>query len=650
MKKFYFLILGIVTAGYSQVGINTATPAAQLEIKSSNQAVPANTDGVLIPKIDTFPAINPTILQQGMLVYLTTTSGTNQPGFYYWDNTTTSWKGFGNGSGWSLTGNTGTNPTTNFLGTTDDKSLFFRVNNQHAGRIDTNTGEGTGGNVFLGITTGQAVNSGSHNVAIGVEAFMNNSGALNTAIGSYALQKNTSGDSNIAVGSSALYENTVGTENIAIGRFAYFNNKSGSNGVAIGVRAMQYADNTATAYQNHNVAVGFEAIQGSSTPANNTGNLNTAIGFRTLSKNTSGSGNSAVGDRALSSNTTGEYNNAFGYLSLFGNTTGTQNNAHGSEVLLGNSSGSYNSGFGYRALNGNNGNYNSAFGNGSMFNNKMASNNVAVGYRALSNQQFSNGNVAFDTNNVAVGVDALLNNNPTSTSNGIQNTALGNYALNANTTGYRNTALGNRALFNNTTGYQNTAVGYNVYPTSSTSLNNYTGLGYNVGGGTSTSNMVEIGNTSVASIRGQVNFTTYSDQRIKNNIKEDVPGLNFITQLRPVTYNLDIHKQNAIIYKDKQEANEDWEGKYDIENIKQTGFIAQEVAQTAKSLNFDFSGIDAPKKIDGLYGLRYAEFVVPLVKAVQEQQQIIEEQNEKIKQLEAINKEILNRLEKLETK
>ena len=45
---------------------------------------------------------------------------------------------------------------------------------------------------------------------------------------------------------------------------------------------------------------------------------------------------------------------------------------------------------------------------------------------------------------------------------------------------------------------------------------------------------------------------------------------------------------------------------------------AQEVEEAAQSLGYEFSGVDAPKNADDLYGLRYAEFVVPLVKAVQE--------------------------------
>jgi hypothetical protein len=59
----------------------------------------------------------------------------------------------------------------------------------------------------------------------------------------------------------------------------------------------------------------------------------------------------------------------------------------------------------------------------------------------------------------------------------------------------------------------------------------------------------------------------------------------------------------------------DWEGKYDIEKIKFTGFIAQEVDASAQKIGYNFSGID---KSGTLIGLRYSEFVVPIVKSVQE--------------------------------
>jgi trimeric autotransporter adhesin len=48
------------------------------------------------------------------------------------------------------------------------------------------------------------------------------------------------------------------------------------------------------------------------------------------------------------------------------------------------------------------------------------------------------------------------------------------------------------------------------------------------------------------------------------------------------------------------------------------GFVAQEVELAAKTLHFEFSGVDKPENQDGLYGLRYDNFISPLVKAVQE--------------------------------
>jgi len=59
-------------------------------------------------------------------------------------------------------------------------------------------------------------------------------------------------------------------------------------------------------------------------------------------------------------------------------------------------------------------------------------------------------------------------------------------------------------------------------------------------------------------------------------------------------------------------------GQYDKEQTRFTGFIAQEVEQAARSVGYDFSGVDTPDNENDYYGLRYAEFVVPLVKAVQE--------------------------------
>jgi len=68
----------------------------------------------------------------------------------------------------------------------------------------------------------------------------------------------------------------------------------------------------------------------------------------------------------------------------------------------------------------------------------------------------------------------------------------------------------------------------------------------------------------------------------------------------------------------------DYPEKYAIERIKRSGFLAQEVEQAALDSGYDFSGVTAPQGDVKYYSMAYAEFVVPLVKAVQEQQMMIE--------------------------
>jgi nucleoside-triphosphatase THEP1 len=76
------------------------------------------------------------------------------------------------------------------------------------------------------------------------------------------------------------------------------------------------------------------------------------------------------------------------------------------------------------------------------------------------------------------------------------------------------------------------------------------------------------------------------------------------------------------------------------DKLRYTGFIAQEVEEAAKKAGFEFSGVDKSKNATDPYALRYAVFVVPLVKAVQAQQQIIKNQQTQIdlliKRIEAL--------------
>lgn len=91
LLPFLLTLMGYFS--FAQIGINTINPQSQLDITASNSVTPSNTDGILIPRISAFPATNPTASQNGMMVFLTAISAGKQPGFYYWDNATTSWIG-----------------------------------------------------------------------------------------------------------------------------------------------------------------------------------------------------------------------------------------------------------------------------------------------------------------------------------------------------------------------------------------------------------------------------------------------------------------------------------------------------------------------------------------------------------------------------
>ena len=156
------------------------------------------------------------------------------------------------------------------------------------------------------------------------------------------------------------------------------------------------------------------------------------------------------------------------------------------------------------------------------------------------------------------------------------------------------------------------------------------------------SHQVRIGNSSVTSIGGYEPWTDVSDGRFKNDVQENVPGLAFIIKLRPVTYHLDVNALATQLNKDILDArgvriNQADETTIAARNAKssvtKTGFIAQEVEVISKEIGFDFSGVDIPEDGTGLYGLRYSQFVVPLVKAVQEQQVLIQELKSEIEEL-----------------
>lgn len=342
LNRFVFVAVAVTTllllllgaeAKAQNVGVNTTgnTPntSALLDIDAS----PGNNLGLLIPRVTfaerTGVNYNPLPqVAQGLVVYQTNAAGGGE-GFYYNTSITLvpNWVKLSSGTAWSLTGNAGTVDGTNFLGTTDDVALNFKVGtvSKKAGRIDPL------GPLFLGVQAGNS-NTATGTTGIGYQAlYSNTTGEFNTAIGYQALySNNTGGFQNTAIGHSALYSNILGTNNTACGFEALYTNNADYN-TAFG-RAALYSNNSGTS----NTASGYMALY-----ANSIGNNNTAFGRSALRFNTSDA-NTATGNEALYNNNGGSGNVANGYRALFTNTSGLSNIAIGYQALYSNNVGNFN--------------------------------------------------------------------------------------------------------------------------------------------------------------------------------------------------------------------------------------------------------------------------------------------------------------------
>lgn len=245
--------------------------------------------------------------------------------------------------------------------------------------------------------------------------------------------------------------------------------------------------------------------------------------------------------------------------------------------------------------------------------NGVGENNTALGVEALRDN--SNGD-----SNTAVGHGAFRN---TSVGN---NTGLGFDAGAPCTTGSGNTAIGTQALRVLSQGDNNVSVGY-LSGNTATGDNNIT-IGYDaqVANGV-VNNQVRIGNTAITLIAGQVGFTNASDRRFKDDIRDSGLGLDFLKTIRPVSY----FRKND-------------------ENKKtEYGFIAQELEQALIGAGDKNNAIISISD-NGMYGVRYNDFISITVKAVQEQQELIEKLQKDNEELKAVNEAILKRLEALENK
>lgn len=246
--------------------------------------------------------------------------------------------------------------------------------------------------------------------------------------------------------------------------------------------------------------------------------------------------------------------------------------------------------------------------------NTISQSTVAIGTSTMASgvNSIAIGNLSRST----MGSSLALGDNSSATSLGA--TAIGNLTR---ASGFSSTTIGDRS---SATGQNSSAFGEraNASAINSTAIGNQSSV--------NTPNTMQLGNTGLVTLNCRVALTVTSDKNYKYEIKNNVPGLDFITKLKPVTYKFDTKKLARLKNEPKQKSN-------NKNSAMETGFLAQDVAKTAKEIGYNFNGIHIPEdETKDSYGISYSLFVVPLVKAVQEQQDEISSLKEKIEKLEKL--------------
>ena len=481
----------------------------------------------------------------------------------------------------------------------------------------TNTAVGTGalggtddgiGNVAIGAWAISSGNAGNYNIAIGEQALTDMAGTNNIGIGFQSIFDLVNGANNVALGHQALKTaNGVESQNIAIGSYTMLSVDEGAsqnadNNIAIGYSALTGGAVSGGDFID-NIAIGKEAMNSTGTNPQ-TGTI--AIGANSLTALTSGEKNVAIGYESGKAVTTGERNVIIGYQAgltttnvdgavIIGNYAGVSNMTEDADgtVAVGRSCGTnITSGIG-----------NTAVGYGALYGEDDGDYNTAIGYAALNSQ--------------------------TGTSGTVGNTALGYKAGYAINTGMANTIVGYQAGDGITTGSQNTGIGADV--AFDVDADNQTCVGFQAT--TDSGNDIAIGNTSVDEVKGQVDFSTFSDKRIKKDVVNNDLGLDFINLLKPRKFK----KVNPNEYPDdirKPLDGQDKEGnKFEWTDAQANkvwdGLIAQEVKEAIDKCGTTFSGWNEEKNSKQL--LTYSTMVMPLIKAVQELSVKVEDLEKQLK-------------------
>lgn len=592
------------TSSFGQVGIGTTTPLGALDITSTD-------DGILIPRValtassSALPLTAPTTSE---MVYNTATVADVTPGYYYWNGTT--WIRLSTGSvvetDPQVSSTTG-NAVPKWNGTT----LVDGIITDNGSTV---TVAGTTSTTNFQMTNGAAANFVLQSNATGNASWVN-ANTLTITETDPQVSSTTTGRvprwNNVAgtLQDGVIFDNTVSVGIGTVAPAGVLDITSTNNGLLIPRVALTVGTAAAAplVFPTTSEIIYNTATIGDVTPGyyywGGTGWLRIAT--------TNSNGWSITGNTGIIDGT-----------NFIGTAAGTnvdvafrRNNAAAGKIGLTSTS------FGVGALSSGAATNSTAIGNNAL-SVSTGNNNVAIGQNALRNCA---ANADFNT---AVGTNALQGlNNPASN----RNTVVGFEAMGSTTGDIQNcTAVGFQALYNidgsgAMRGINNTAIGYQAGNNITTGENNIA-IGYQAQVPSATGiGQVAIGNSTIGYAGIQVPWTTTSDKRWKDNIKDSALGLNFLKTLRPVSY---------IRNNDKKQKTE-------------YGFIAQEIETAFQKAGDPNNGV-ITKDDKGMLGVRYNDFIPISVKAIQEQQSLIEALQKSNEELRKSNEEILKRLKKLE--
>ncbi|MBU4485764.1 MAG: tail fiber domain-containing protein [Candidatus Delongbacteria bacterium] len=400
------------------------------------------------------------------------------------------------------------------------------------------------------------------------------------------------GKSNIFLGNESGLSNTTGYDNIMIGDSVGFSNISGYNNVFLG--------NTAGFLNNsghRNVFIGFEAgyantdkpyntFVGAYAGRNSIGYENTFVGCMSGSMVTSGRDNSYFGFWSGSQNSTGNYNSIFGAGSGLCNVGGHNNTLMGFMAGVGSgvTNNSNNSLFGFESgCSINTGSNNVMIGSGSGHSNVSGAGNVFLGYQSGYSETLSNKLYIANSNTSTPLIKGTFpNTDLTFTTSRV---SIIHPSGTTNGLYFQNTYLGNTDTWNI---YQ--------YTTDELAL---LFNGVKKGGFDFTSGV----------------YTAVSDAKFKKNVEEYANILDKVMLLQPKKYNFISQKSIGQKY---------------------IGLIAQDVKELFPSFVYY-------SEEDDTYTMDYAGLSVVAIQAIKEQQAIISDQESRIKRLEGLVKQLIEK-------